>query len=444
MKPLVVLLSASLLPACSKQDPKPQQPEAKSPSAKVPADYMAADATTMAKIELGRQLFFDPRLSGSGKTSCSSCHLPDMAWTDGRSVSPKDDGKDNIRNAPTMYNVDGGTYSNRQFFEKFHDRLLVLNGIDMQTNNHDTGTRYTWSGHLEDGYPPLAAVIAAALAPGRPLAFLSNGGYENTFGVAPLTRLNSIDTIARIARPNRPDPNNAAIQYHTATTMERIQRLQNQRLGAMAAAQTLPTYQLSMRQLLETRGGANLFERMMMFLPTNDVLNRASNPILKQGMVALAAYRAGISAAANLSVGGFDTHGNHDANQGTALGRLLSGVDQLMDYIDSLMLRDQVVVMVGSDFGRTPQYNTSNGKDHWSVTSMLMMGAGVRGGRVVGATDDRFRARGLDFASLTPSDSATRKLNPKSIHMALRRLAGVETSDVARQFPIYGDNISLF
>ena len=38
----------------------------------VPAD----DPLTAAKYELGKQLFFDPRLSETGKTSCSSCHLP--------------------------------------------------------------------------------------------------------------------------------------------------------------------------------------------------------------------------------------------------------------------------------------------------------------------------------------------------------------------------------
>ncbi len=347
--------------------------------------------------------------------------------------------------APLTFSDDGRRMiSNQQFFEKFRDRLLVLNGIDMQTNNHDTGTRYTWSGHLEDGYPPLAAIIAASLAPGRPLGFLSNGGYEHTAGVVPLTRLNSIDTIARIARPNRPDPNNAAVQFHSTATMDRIQRAQNERLAAMATAQTLPTWQLSMRQALETRNGGNLLERLMQFLPSNDVLNNARNPILKQGLVALAAYQAGVSAAANLSVGGFDTHGDHDNAQGNALGRLLSGVDLLMDAIDAANLRDRVVVMVGSDFGRTPQYNTSRGKDHWSVTSMLLMGAGIQGGRVIGATDDRQRARGLDFGTLTPSDTATRKLNPKSIHMSLRQLAGVETAEAARQFPIYGERINLF
>lgn len=60
---------------------------------------------TAAKVELGKQLFFDPRLSGSGKMSCNSCHYPEQAFTDGRAVSPKDDGKDNTRNSPTMHNV---------------------------------------------------------------------------------------------------------------------------------------------------------------------------------------------------------------------------------------------------------------------------------------------------------------------------------------------------
>ncbi|MCR9243982.1 MAG: c-type cytochrome [bacterium] len=63
------------------------------------------DPLTAAKYDLGKQLFFDPRLSGSGKTGCVSCHLPEHAFTDQRKVSPKDNGKNNTRNSPTMYNT---------------------------------------------------------------------------------------------------------------------------------------------------------------------------------------------------------------------------------------------------------------------------------------------------------------------------------------------------
>jgi hypothetical protein len=342
-----------------------------------------------------------------------------------------------------------GGYTNRQFFEKFGPRLMVLNGLDMQTNNHDGGNRYTWSGHLEDGYPPLAALIAAALAPGRPLGFLSNGGYENTQGVVPLTRVNDLGTIARIAFPNRPDPGNMNSRYHSTETAARIARVQQDRLRAMQGAQSLSVVDRTMRQLAATRDGGNLLERLLQFLPTNEVLNATNNPIARQGYVALAAYQAGLTAAANLDIGGFDTHNDHDNNQGNALGRLLRGIDLVMDRVDALNLRDKVVVMVGSDFGRPPFYNMQNGKDHWSVTSIMMMGAGIPGNRVVGASTDgdgatAFRARGLNYDTLAVDDSSTKKLNPKSLHSALRRFAEVHDREVSRQFPLYGDNLALF
>jgi hypothetical protein len=353
----------------------------------------------------------------------------------------------NIRYAPITYTAEGG-YTNRQFFEKFSPRLLVLNGVDMQTNNHDGGNRFTWSGHLEDGYPPLAGLIAAALAPGRPLGFLSNGGYENTQGVVPLTRVNDLGTIGRIAFPNRVDPNNAMSNYHSADTAARIARVQQERLRAQQGRQSLYTFDQSMRQLASTRDGGNLLERLLMFLPTDAQLRGVNNSIARQGYVALASYQAGLTAAANLDVGGFDTHNDHDTNQGNALARLLRGVEMVMDRADELMLRDKIVVVIGSDFGRPPFYNDQRGKDHWSTTSIMMMGAGIEGNRVVGATTDgdgatAFRARGLDHATLQVSDSA-KKLTPKAIHAALRQFAGITDRDVVRQFPLYGDNVALF
>lgn len=60
---------------------------------------------TEAKAELGKLLFFDPRLSGSGKMGCVDCHYPDKKFTDGIAHSTKDDGKQNTRNSPTVYNV---------------------------------------------------------------------------------------------------------------------------------------------------------------------------------------------------------------------------------------------------------------------------------------------------------------------------------------------------
>ena len=55
-------------------------------------------------IELGKALFFDTRLSGSGKISCATCHQPELNWTDGKEKSLGHEGAINKRNSPTIQN----------------------------------------------------------------------------------------------------------------------------------------------------------------------------------------------------------------------------------------------------------------------------------------------------------------------------------------------------
>jgi cytochrome c peroxidase len=60
---------------------------------------------TTEKVELGKILFFDPRLSGDGKTSCGTCHIPEKAWADGKAICVGSGGKRCLRNTPTIINV---------------------------------------------------------------------------------------------------------------------------------------------------------------------------------------------------------------------------------------------------------------------------------------------------------------------------------------------------
>ena len=64
----------------------------------------AADPLTPAKVSLGEQLYFDPRLSRDGSVSCASCHHPDLGWTDRRPVSTGIHGQLGGRSAPTVMN----------------------------------------------------------------------------------------------------------------------------------------------------------------------------------------------------------------------------------------------------------------------------------------------------------------------------------------------------
>jgi cytochrome c peroxidase len=73
------------------------------PSKAVPVPEQ--NAQTPEKIELGKKLFFDRRLSGDGTMSCVTCHDPDKAFTDGLELSLSYPTTRNWRNSPTLVNV---------------------------------------------------------------------------------------------------------------------------------------------------------------------------------------------------------------------------------------------------------------------------------------------------------------------------------------------------
>ena len=56
-------------------------------------------------VALGRELFFDPKLSGSRRRSCATCHRPELAFTDGRTLALVDEGHGSVRNTPSLLNA---------------------------------------------------------------------------------------------------------------------------------------------------------------------------------------------------------------------------------------------------------------------------------------------------------------------------------------------------
>ena len=158
---------------------------------------------------------------------------------------------------------------------------------------------------------------------------------------------------------------------------------------------------------------------------------------------ALAAFKSGVAVAANLVYGWFDTHNNHDRDHIPQLGRLLSGLDRILQEIAALGLSDKVIVVVGSDFGLGPTYYEGNGTDHWNLTSMLFLGPGIAGGRVVGGTDEAFKAKTFNLKTLKEEVSGSR-ITIGHIHRSLRVLAGIDGSEPARSYALPVEAIPIF
>jgi cytochrome c peroxidase len=68
--------------------------------------YVPADnPMTQAKVDLGRYLFYDTRMSVNGKASCATCHKQELAFTDGRAVGVGATGESHSRSAMSLVNV---------------------------------------------------------------------------------------------------------------------------------------------------------------------------------------------------------------------------------------------------------------------------------------------------------------------------------------------------
>ena len=325
------------------------------------------------------------------------------------------------------------------FFNKHAEKIRVINGIDTQTNGHDSGRRFIWSGKLQEGYPTVAALAAAPYAE-QPMAFISNGGYDFTASLVAPVRTASPSTFDQLAYPNAMFPSEPELLSHGlvgAASYDLVQQARTQRLIRQRALETLPKRQRQMDQLQTVKSSDIGLKNLLEALPAE-----VSAGFAGQAELAVAAFTSGLAVAANLSAGGFDTHGNHDQDHTQSLTTLLAGIDHLWSQIEAHGLEEKVTIIVGSDFGRTPFYNSGAGKDHWNITSIMAMGAGITGNRVIGATDDNFNALALNAESLQPDDNGV-IITPQHIHRSLRDFMGIQ-SDLDNLYPIEVEKLDLF
>ncbi|MGB1017031.1 MAG: DUF1501 domain-containing protein [Nannocystaceae bacterium] len=334
----------------------------------------------------------------------------------------------NIRYAPL--GTDDQPNAMRDFFTKHYERLLVINGINMRTNGHDGGTRHIASGRLAEGFPAFGALHSASRGRDLPMSYLSFGGYDETMGLVARTRSGNTNALARIAYPDRYNTDNELDTFHSSAANSLIKAAEEERYNKLRETERLPRTQHALDLLWSGKAGSEELKKLQQYLPelSNDGFQR-------QAQVALAAYKAGIATSVNMSIGGYDTHGNHDAAHIPRLINLLNGVDFIFEEAQRQGVWQNVVVFVGSDFGRTPGYNEGNGKDHWPISSAMLMGAGIQGNRVIGASDERHSARTVNPSNLQVDDGGI-FVEPHHIHQDLRKLAGISDNELSRQFPI--------
>jgi len=327
------------------------------------------------------------------------------------------------------------------FFNRHSQKITIINGIDVETVSHAVGSRNTWSGSSKEGTPSLSALVAANKAPDSIMSFLSYGGYDTTANLVPVTRVNNPSIFQELAFTNRPNINDSNRHYLHPSVYQKITQAKQQRLQRALNESLLPQRRAALRRLLNIQShGLEHVITKMDFIKNHLPNQNFSKGLKGQAELASAAFAAGAAVSANLYMGGLDTHSSHDRNHTFNLAELIDGVDHLWDMLERLNIANKTTVIIGSDFGRTPFYNEQFGKDHWNITSMILMSNRIPGNRVIGGTDENYNALKLNPINLeiaqNQDDPFAIKLSPSHIHTALRQKFHIKAANFSLEAPL--------
>jgi len=356
--------------------------------------------------------------------------LDASSWFDPRETDPT---MNNYAAAGTPAGVVGDLRvapmgNNIAFAQAHFRRMLVINGVNSETNSHDDGTRAHATGMLAMAYASMPELYAYAKGSNLPLAWTNSGAFGTSAGLLPPTAMPNGNTFRQLISPNSASATNDFIKE---SDVQKVLATRAERLRAEQAAGSLvPRAQMVSGQFSAASDSRALLARVNQFLPAT--FDNAAH-------VGLVAAQSGLTAAISLSSGGFDGHGQLANSYAQNLPRLTTLMDYVWTKATELGLESRIFMRVYSEFGRTP-LNNGNGKDHWSVGSQVLMEANPTwGNRVFGASGPRHQQLKINTATGAVDPVNGKVIAPRHIHQAVRDYLGFNTTDPRFQLKVPAD-----
>ena len=349
----------------------------------------------------------------------------------------------NSNDVQTAGNINYAPFANNQsFFESHFQDMLVINGVDMQTNSHSTGVLHSWSGRNAEGYPTITAMFAAKNAPEQPLSYLNFGGFSSTANLIRFSRFQNVDNLRKLLEPESTgldDNGEQNAPLKRSSEMALIREFRRRRTETLLSSPSLVNRQrINLRAYNDALSSKENLKEFQSYLPASSELegriaanNQSDSDLRDQTRLVTAAFESGLTSAADLFISAYDTHTNHDALHEPLLAHTTDAIELFWHQAEERGVADRITMVIGSDFSRTPYYNGTNGKDHWPVGSFIIMEKNASWtNRMVGQTDEGQNAFKINPNTLERDDRDGTIIYPKHVHKALRRHLGIENSAI--------------
>lgn len=277
------------------------------------------------------------------------------------------------------------------------DRITVVRSMTHGEAAHERGTHNMFTGYRPSPaltYPSFGSVVSHELgpranlppyvaiptipAPDAQAGYLGSGFGPFAIGSDPA---NDNFTVRDLALPGGVDAGRFATRQRLRDTVGR----HFQRLEDTAALSAMDSFYERAYALVNSPAAQAAFDIKAEPDKLRDEYGR--NPAGQRMLLARRLVEAGVRFV-TLSYGAWDMHQRIRDGITNTLPSFDQAFTALVTDLDQRGLLDSTLVMVSSEFGRTPRVNKDAGRDHWpKVFSVVLAGGGVKRGLVYGSSD---------------------------------------------------------
>jgi len=288
------------------------------------------------------------------------------------------------------------------------DKVAIIRSLHTEENNHPTGTHYAITGHRPNPamrFPSLGAIISKEMGSRNsmpahvlePQWDLDRQMYEDIFKAAYLGAEYDPMVVPDPSERNFqvPDlvlPKSVSVERvgERRTFLKIVDRAYRQKIES-AEHSKLDIFGEQALRMITAPAVREAFDLSRESDKVKDAYGR--NGFGQSVLLARRLVEAGsrFVTAAGYKVNQWDCHGNNDRDhRDTLVPALDQALSTLLQDLDQRGLLESTIVLVMGEFGRTPHMNPNGGRDHWNhCWSLVIGGGGIRGGQVIGASDER-------------------------------------------------------
>lgn len=313
------------------------------------------------------------------------------------------------------------------FFSSYYQKMLVINGITM-SGSHASGLQDAAAGSA--AFPTIGAMHVASHGNNLSNGFISFGGAgggDDPFGAAAITRIGDISSMSLLAQSN---------SYQHETVFDLIEQAKRAAADRLSAQEQLPARRRAIGQLINASNSPASVSNLVSYIP-----GEIASGMVGQAELISAAFASGMSIAGNLKISPFDSHTKNDQYQSPNLQEVVAAVNKLWEMAEQYGYDDKLVVLMLSEGGRGPFYNTESGKDDINLSSMIIMSNAIAGNRVIQATDDSYEALAIQ-ANTHSADANGEIIRPAHVHRELRQLLNINAS-LVEKYSISANDMGL-